>query len=37
MSFKPPLEYNMDMSHENGDGFELPFLYVEGSIRLERE
>ena len=34
--FNPSLEYNMGMFHKNGDGLELPFLSVEGSIRLER-
>ena len=35
--FRPPLEHNMGMSHKNGDSLELPFLYVEESIRLERD
>ena len=37
MDFKPPLEHNMGMSHKSNDGLELPLLYVEGSIRLERD
>ena len=37
MVFKPPLEHNMGMSHKSGDGLELSLLYVEGSIRLERD
>ena len=37
MVFKPPLEHNIGMSHKNRDGLELPFFYVEESIRLERD
>ena len=37
MVFKPPLEQNMSMSRKSSDGLELPFLYVEGSIRFERD
>ena len=37
MVFKPPLEHNMGMSHRSSDDLELPLLYIEGFIRLERE
>ena len=37
MVFKPLLKHNMGMSHKSGDGLELPLLYVEGSIGLERD
>ena len=37
MVFEPPLEHKMAMSHRNVDGLELPFIYVERSIRLERD
>ena len=36
MIFKPPLEHNIGMSHKNDDDLELPFLYDEEYIRLER-
>ena len=37
MVFRPPLKHNIGMSHKNGDSLELSFLYVEVSIRLERD
>ena len=37
MVIKPPLEHNMGMSHRSSDDLELPLLYIEGFIRLERD
>ena len=37
MVFKPLLEHNMGMSYKNDNVLELPFLYVEESIKLERD
>ena len=37
MVCKPLFEHNMGMSHKNGDGLELSFIYDEESTRLKRD